>query len=58
MEGHGGERWTQVKRLREKEGKGVGEIMDCKKGECEARFEKKEAARREGRRQTGEVERG
>lgn len=47
-----------MKRLREKEGEGVGEIMNCKKGECEARFEKKEAARREGRRQTGEMEGG
>lgn len=57
MEGHGGER-TQMKQLREKKGEEVGEIMDCKKGECEARFEKKEAARREGRGQTGEMEKG
>lgn len=34
-----------MKRLREKEGEGVGEIMDCEKRECEARFEKKEGGR-------------
>lgn len=43
---------------RAKRGRGVRKSRGCKKGECEAKFERKEVDRKEKRWQTGQVEGG